>query len=601
MPNSIGRAKNVLALLLVLGAMLPAHAQPPVGAGYELLFSEEFDGDKVNTAHWRFREDRRTDSYMNGLNRRQNVAVAGGSLLITARQEMIDGKPENTGGGLISKHQFGYGYYETLSKPFMAGRGVHSAFWQRGGSIPNNTIFEIDSYEIDSGSWMGCNNLYLQLGTKAQSVPWPHRAHVPFALRPDGWFLDAYEYTPEGVIFYDNGKVVAKAEWKELTAAQCVWLTALNGVGKVDTAKQPGVTEFAYFRYYAKDYPGVNLLPNGSFEYNQDRGDQPIAWQQDGTPGAGKVIAGEAARDRYKLRHASPGGAYHIMTHQSLEFIRNGEYQLTARVRSSGGQKTARLVVRGYGGPELVLTIPVAVGWTKIALPKIPVSNHGVTIAIESMGEAGQWLECDDIQFLKPGKAAPSAEPFSLRLEPPWQLAQREPIAFTGDNKFYFFDRSVGRGAAISVDLTMNPAKRQDAALLARQPKTGTAGWSVLLTQQGQVVFRIGSGASHQDVVADVGYAVGKETRVVCVFDRGTATISLDGKQVAQATGIACTTDDATAAGRLGAVNDIYDAVSDVIAPGTPSAAPRKYKNYVGTLRAVTVDNAVPGQTRRAN
>lgn len=582
---------SALALALI-GTL--AHAQPPVGAGYELLFSDEFDGDKVNLAHWRFREDRRTDSYMNGLNRRQNVSLSGGSLVITARQETIDGKPENTGGGLISKHQFGYGYYETLSKPFMAGRGVHSAFWQRGGTVPNNTIFEIDSYEIDSAQWIACNNLYLQLGTKSQSVPWPHRANIPFALRPDGWFHDAYEYTPEGVIFYDNGKVVAKAEWKELTAAQCVWLTALNGVGKVDADKQPATTEFAYFRYYAKDWPGMNLLPNGGFEYNQDRGDQPIAWEQDGTPGAGKVVAGEAAGKEeggYKLRHASPGGSYKLTTRQSLEFIRNGDYRLTAQVRSSGGQKTARLVVRGYGGPELVQPIAASASWTTLTLPKIPVSNHSVTIAIESEGESGQWLEVDDIQFLKPGPRTTPAMPFALPSDPIWQLAQHEPISFTGDNKFYFFDRTVGRGEAITVEVTMIPGKRQDAALLARQPKTGAAGWAVLLTQKGQVVFRIGSGASHQDVVAEAGYTPGKTTRVRCAFDRGTATVFLDGKQAAQTRGVSFTTDDPTAAGRLGAVNDVYDAVSDVIAPGTPTTAPRKYKNYVGALAEVKIYN----------
>jgi len=579
-----------LALCVLTCFCLPAVAQPPAKAGYELLFSEEFDGSTVNPAHWRFREDRRTDSYMNGLNRRQNVRVAGGSLLITARQEQIDGKPESTGGGIISKHQFGYGYYETLSKPFMAGRGVHSAFWQRGGTIPNNTIFEIDSYEIDSGAWMGCNNLYVQLGTPTQSVPWPHRAQVPFRLRPDGWFHDAYEYTPEGVTFYDNGQVVAKAEWKELTAAQCVWLTALNGVGKVDAATQPATTEFAYFRYWAKDYPGINLLPNGSFEYNQGKGDQPIAWEQVGTTGAGRVVEGDAARDRYKLRHASPGGPYQLTTRQSLEFIRNGDYRLTARVRSSGGQKVARLVVRDYGGPERTLPIPASAHWTTVELPTIPVSNHGVTLAIESAGDDGQWLEVDDLQFLKPGKAAPP-EPFSLHLEPIWQLAQSEPITFLGDGKFYFFDRSVGRGEAITVAFTMTPAQRQDASPLARQPKTGTAGWSVLLTQKGQLVFRIGSNASHQDVVVEDAYTPGKESRVVCVFDHGTARISIDGTLKASGSGIRFTTDDATAPGRLGSVNELYDAVGDVITQGTSVGTPRRYRNYVGTLKNVRIEN----------
>lgn len=73
---------------------------------------------------------------------------------------------------------------------------------------------------------------------------------------------------------------MAKSDWHELTANQMIWLTALNGVGKLDTLAQPGETVFKYFRYYAKDYPGINLLPNGNFEFNSDRVDsfKPVSW-----------------------------------------------------------------------------------------------------------------------------------------------------------------------------------------------------------------------------------------------------------------------------------------------------------------------------------
>lgn len=195
-------------------------AQPP-SKDYKLVFEENFDGDTLNTQVWRYRLDHRTGmGYMDGLNRAENVYVKDGKLYIECRQEVIDGKNQNTGGGIISLKDFGYGYYECLSKPFMGGRGVHTSFWQRGSSTPNNNIFEIDSYEIDSESYLATNNLYIDLGTKERRyVPWPHRAQVPFETDEDGWFLDAYEYTPEGVIFYDNGKEVARAEWHELNSA----------------------------------------------------------------------------------------------------------------------------------------------------------------------------------------------------------------------------------------------------------------------------------------------------------------------------------------------------------------------------------------------
>ena len=400
--------------------------------------------------------------------------------------------PNTPAADIISKAQFGYGYYECLSRPFMAGKGVHTSFWQRSGSVPNNNIFEIDSYEIDSTQYLATNNLYLLLARKDfKESPWPHRGHVPFKLQPDGSFLDAYEYTPDGVVFYDNGKIVAKAEWDGLTAAQCVWLTALNGCGKVNDAKLPGESTFDYFRYYAKDYPGVNLLPNGSFEYNQDKVDaaKPVSWVMDGDKAAVKVIEGDAAHDRYKLRLGRQGAAYNTTLRQKLEYIRNGDYLLTALVRRSSGSQTASLRVGNTGGAEYSADIPAGETWTRITIPKISVTNHSATISIQTQGEAGQWLEIDDIRFMKPplpGQKARNPKPFVVCGDPIWSLARKEPITFTGDDKFYFFDRNVGYGDAISVSFVMNPAKLASTAPIERIPAKGDAGWAVQLRADGE-------------------------------------------------------------------------------------------------------------------
>ena len=588
-----------LACVLAVATLCPpaaAFAAPP-SADYELLFEDNFDGTNVDGKVWNHRVGPRMD----GVCRKENVSVSGGQLHIALRQESIGGKPTFTGGGVISKLQFGYGYYETLSKPFMAGRGVHSAFWQSGGAVPNNNLFEIDSYEIDSKSWLGCNNLYVHICPQGyKEVPWPLRAHVPFKFRSDGWFLDAYEYTPEGVTFYDNGQAVAHVDWPELTAAQVVWLTAINGCGKVDADKLPGETTFDYFRYYAKDFSGVNLLPNGNFEYNQDKvaSNKPVCWQLQGSLDAVAVVRGEAARDQYKLRLGG-GAAHEITLRQTLQFIRNGDYQITAKVRSSGGQEVARLGVSGFGGQEVSADIPRGDQWTGLTIPRIAVSNHCATIAIAAKGQAGQWLEIDDVQFMKPpraGQTIPPPRPFELIRDPLWSVAQRETIRFTGDAKFYFFDRNVGFGPAITVAFAMTPERRANMAPIARIPERGTAGWAVQLTEQGEVIFRIGSKEKHRDVVADARYPAGGLTRVACVFNRGTAEIYIDGALVKTESGIPFTTDDATAPGRLGNVTELFDAVGDVIVPaqpkpGTKSAGLRKHLAFSGGLRDVRVYN----------
>ena len=577
-------------------------AKPP-SEDYELLFADEFDGTALNEAHWGYRVGERKGDYFNGLNLKENVSVSDGHLRIASKVETIKGKTEYTGGGIISKAQFGYGYYECLSKPFMAGKGVHTSFWQRGGSVPNNNIFEIDSYEIDSTQYLATNNLYVHLSRKGyKESPWPHRGHVPFKFQADGSFLDAYEYTPDGVVFYDNGKIVAKAEWDGLTAAQCVWLTALNGCGKVDEAKLPGDSTVDYFRYYAKDYPGVNLLPNGSFEYNQDKIDptKPVAWVVEGDKMAVNVIEGETAHDCYKLKLGRQGKAYSTLLRQKLEYIRNGTYMLTAMARRSAGQETAaqpaKVIVSDTSGCEYPLDIPAGVAWTALSIPGIEIASHTAEIRIEVSGEAGQSVELDDIRFMKPpmpGEKPRDPKPFVVCGDPVWSLASKEPIPFTGDDKFYFFDRNVGYGDAITVSLVLNPAKLATTAPIERIPAKGKNGWAVQLRSNGDLVFRIGSGADHTDVVASAAYAAGRETRVTCVFDHGTAAIYADGRLVKTQSGISQSTKDDTKAGRLGAVGDTYEAVGDVtVAAENPK--PRKgakSAKFVGSLRDVRIHN----------
>lgn len=589
---------NAIACTLLGGQL--ATAQPPANKGYTLLFSEDFAGNHLNEANWRYRIDRRTGyGYMDGLNRQENVYVKDSALHVVLNRERINGKLENTGGGVISKHNFGYGYYECLSKPFMAGHGVHSSFWQRGGANSNNNIFEIDSYEIDAGTWVATNNLYVDLAPNKtlKYTPWPHRAQVPFTFRPDGWFLDAYEFTPEGVIFYDNGKVVAKAEYPELNAHQMVWLTALNGVGNVDSTAFPAETLYKYFRYYAKDYPGITILPNGNFEYNTNRADltKPVCWAPTGTEGAVTLVAGNAYRDGYKLRIGHAGN-HTASVAQTLEYIMNGTYQLTAQVRSSGGQKKAVLRAYGVGGDETAVAIPKADQWTSVMLP-VQVANHTVTIAISAEGEAGQWLEVDDIRFMKPlpeGQQPPKPAPYLKPDAPIWQLAIREPIEFTGDQKFYFFDRNVGFGDSITVAFDVKAAERANMVPIARIPKSGTAGWAVQLTDDGGLLFRIGSVDNHHDVVADAIYQPGQAVAVKCVFQNGTASIYRNGTLVKTEKGITQTTNDATAAGRLGTVGPAFEAVGDVVMEvGKSERETGKMKNFRGSLQHVRIYNGV--------
>lgn len=590
--------KYIPTSILLIFIFQAVFAQPPADKGYTLLFDESFKGNRLNEQDWRYRIDRRTGfGYMDGLNRKENVFVKDGALHVVLNHEKIDGKWENSGGGVISNHNFGYGYYECLSKPFMDGHGVHTSFWQRGGKNPNNNIFEIDSYEIDSKTWVATNNLYFDLPFKGiDRRPWPHRAQIPFKFDKDGWFLDAYEFTPEGVIFYDNGNVVAKAEWDQLNAHQAVWLTALNGVGKVDSAAQPSESIFKYFRYYAKDYPGITILPNGNFEFNQNKYNpqKPLCWNNEGTNGAVQVVEGDAYLENYKLRIGAPA-PYNAGIKQQLEFIMNGEYQLSAMVRSSGGQRSAYIKASDFGGKDLIMKVPASDKWTRVQLPPIKVTNHQITISIASEGGPDQWMEVDDVIFMKPlgkGNEIIRAKPFANLDAPIWQLAESEPIQFIGDQKFYFFDRNVGYGDAITIDMDIQASELANMTPIARIPKTGNAGWAIQLTKEGGIIFRIGSIENHTDVLVDNLYEKGKMVHLTCIYENGTVFIYKAGQLVKQQTGIKHLTKDASAAGRVGTVGKDFEAVGDVVMQvGNTDKENTKLKNFSGTIQHLRIYN----------
>lgn len=564
-----GVAGAMLALRLCVAGEEPQGGPP--SADYELLFKDEFDAPALNESVWDYRVGRRGGGAnftgIDGMNLKEAVTQSDGRVRIKVYQQEMNGRRENVGGGITTKQRFGYGYYECLYRPFMLGKGgVHSAFWQRGvsekkGSEPQpvqNTIFEIDSSEVDNPHWVGTNNLYVVTAPKGvnDGVPWPARFHIPITPLKDGWFLDAYEYRPDGITFYDNGKIVASIAYDTVRGQQEVWLTALNGFGKVDGSVQPGESDFEYFRYYAKDWPGANLIANDGFEYNLDSIDpqHPIAWWETGDVAASRVETGEAFRDKAKLRHASADGkAYSVTTGQSLQHIKNGTYVASAMVRSSGGQKTAEFRVSGTGGPDKMVAVPAGSTWTRVSIPDIEVKNNSATLSFRSEAAGEQWLEVDSVEFMKPADPAhppKPPKPFAVIGDPIWRILDGQMMNFA-DGRQILFGREVGLGAQFTVRATVKPDKTADQMILERMPPKGTAGWSIRMSPAGDLVFRIGSVESHEDVVAPKALSAGKTSSIACVFNGGSAMIYVDGKQVASGKIESHQTTDVTAAGAV--------------------------------------------------
>jgi beta-glucanase (GH16 family) len=228
----------------------PATPFGDVVQGYSLSWSDEFSGNALDTSKWNYR----TDSKMWSTQLPDNVSVADGKLIIALKKESANGKAY-TGGGIISKQPFQYGYYEAKFK-VPPGSGWHTSFWTMfyndKDTEPHKTQ-EIDICEQDS------------VDTKKYSagvIAWDQhgkgygRQYVHTPDLATDFHVWGCEFTPTVVNFYFDGKLTHSTEAAKFKQGpQNIWLTCiatpLGGTKYVDNGKLPATAEFDYVRYFS--------------------------------------------------------------------------------------------------------------------------------------------------------------------------------------------------------------------------------------------------------------------------------------------------------------------------------------------------------------
>lgn len=123
-------------------------ASPPSSL-YGLTWEETFPGTSIDTSRWNFR----TDVKLLSAQLPANAAVtADHRLSILMKKESVSGM-NYTGGGIVSKQVFGYGYYEVIART-TANQGWHNSFWMMRGdgsdTLGAGRYLEIDSFEINT-------------------------------------------------------------------------------------------------------------------------------------------------------------------------------------------------------------------------------------------------------------------------------------------------------------------------------------------------------------------------------------------------------------------------------------------------------------------
>ena len=258
------KCQHLLLLLSapVLAAQSLTGSYPP--PGYTLKWSDGFQGATLDLSKWMYRTDVKAESSQ----RPENVAVENGTLVIHLKKENDRGK-SYTGGGIISKQRFRYGYYEARAK-MHGGAGWHQSVWAMAAgdgstTYPPDMRTEIDGMEFDSDSpTLGHMGLIKWLGpSQNKSVtctPGVYRGPLTFDASAD-FHTYGFEWTPKSVRYFLDGKFRCALDYPPSDGehdAINFWLTAIGytQIGgqkvEIDNSKLPGRMLVDHVAFYEK-------------------------------------------------------------------------------------------------------------------------------------------------------------------------------------------------------------------------------------------------------------------------------------------------------------------------------------------------------------
>jgi beta-glucanase (GH16 family) len=254
--NPIRSAHTILALAASALLASAAHADPIGGIGWNQVFNDDFNGTAVDETLWTYRTDVKSHSTQLP----DNVSVADGVMNVALRQQTV-GSTSFTGGGLVSRQRFRYGYYESRVR-INDGAGWHTAFWLQAGdgstTFPADQRTEIDGFEIESGSptWLRHNILTWKGNGVAGSY---YKSTNPYDIGLDlrDWHVYGIDWEENDVRFYVDNVLKADfayspSQWTHDFTA--IWLTSIAYPSAPDATKLPSTVQFDYARYWQKDY-----------------------------------------------------------------------------------------------------------------------------------------------------------------------------------------------------------------------------------------------------------------------------------------------------------------------------------------------------------
>jgi hypothetical protein len=328
-----------------------------IPADYKIVFSDQFTENNIDingSQSWSYRTT--SASFDGGMvyNQADNVSIENG--LLNIKYSNIESK--STGGGIISKKSFGYGYYEAKIRFYRGSGKLHQSFWTYSST-------EIDGVELDSNYGALTNNVHRWLPDH-QAAPYTGKViDYDRATSMSDWQKVGFLYEPGRVVFYVNGvqtRIVSSQSFSGFPGfdAGKIYLTALPSATKLPPEGAQMQVDWILYAKSEAEYD-VNLISNTDFSIQTSPSsigkyiNNSITTWLSGSLGllANETLNTNDSRkhrnviysendidsnlNKWILQHKSgysKNQAWNTNTYQWLHHLRNGNYYLHIRYKS---------------------------------------------------------------------------------------------------------------------------------------------------------------------------------------------------------------------------------------------------------------------------
>ena len=404
------------------------------GAGWNLVWSDEFEGTSLNAAHWTVLTSN-YDPVTNNCNfgtgelefpRAANVVVGGGVLSLRAQRtadNVADARCTGYGGrsfysGRIHSKGKVEGRYGKIvaSIKVPSGYGMWPAFWTLGSNV--SAVGWPSSGEIDILEWKSTEPTWMK-----SALHWWSGGQADWGTGQSGGYnlADSFhtyevEWNATSMVFRLDGRYVGTTYYHSETEFQQPHYLILNlalggnwyGDPNPASVDLPwGATksmDVEWVRWYQPGGapPAPTNVDNASFESGTSAWS---TWTPSGTAAAAfSESYGGAHTGANHLTHWSTG-PFETWTYQAKSGLPAGSYKVRAFVRKGGAFNVSRLQAKTCGGCAPVYTsLGTYGGFTRVETPAIWVGGGYLEFGFHTQattGNGANFIHMDDVELIR--------------------------------------------------------------------------------------------------------------------------------------------------------------------------------------------------------